>query len=134
MPDEAFFDTNVLIYAVARNDPRSARAEILLAAGGRVSVQVLNEFVSVTRRRMRMPWKDVLDALAAIQVLCPDPTPITVETHEAGLMIAEEYRYEIYDALIAAAALQVGCKILFSEDLRDGQVIHDKLTIRNPFK
>ena len=134
MPDEAFLDTNVLIYAVAQNDPRSARAEILLAAGGRVSVQVLNEFVSVTRRKMRMPWKDVLDALAAIQVLCPDPTPITIETHEAGLMIAEEYRYEIYDALIAAAALQVGCKTLLSEDLRDGQVIHDKLTIRNPFK
>jgi len=134
MPGEAFFDTNVLIYAVAKNDPRSSRAETLLAADGRVSVQVLNEFVSVTRRKMRMPWKDVIDALGAIQVLCPAPTPLTTETHEAALEIAKDYGYEIYDALIAASALQAGCKILVSEDLKDGQVIQGKLTIQNPFK
>ena len=42
MPAKAFFDTNVLIYAVAQNDPRSAQAEALLATGGAISVQVLN--------------------------------------------------------------------------------------------
>ena len=44
MPAKAFFDTNVLIYAVGHDDPRSAQAEELLASGGVVSVQILNEW------------------------------------------------------------------------------------------
>lgn len=55
MPDKAFFDTNILIYAIAANDPRSQHAEELLAAGGAISVQVLNEFASVARRKLQMP-------------------------------------------------------------------------------
>jgi len=50
MPAKDFFDTNVLIYAVGKNDPRASRAEALLAGGGIVSIQSLNEFVSVVRR------------------------------------------------------------------------------------
>lgn len=134
MPGKVFFDTNVLIYAVAQNDPRGPRAEALLAAGGAVGVQVLNEFVSVARRKMRMPWKDLTEALDAIRVLCPSPAPITISTHEAALTIAENYGYEIYDALIVAAALEAGCATLYSEDLQDRQLIDGKLTIRNPFK
>jgi predicted nucleic acid-binding protein len=42
MPDRAFFDTNVLIYALAKDDPRNMQAEELLAAGGLISVQILN--------------------------------------------------------------------------------------------
>ena len=134
MPAKAFFDTNVLIYAIAQNDARGPRAEALLAAGGVVSVQVLNEFVSVTRRKLRLPWKDVTEALDAIRVLCPSPIPITISTHERALKIAEVRSYEIYDALIVAAALEAGCGTLFSEDLQHGQVIDGKLTIRNPFR
>jgi predicted nucleic acid-binding protein len=134
MPAKVFFDTNVLIYAIAQNDPRGPRAEALLAAGGVVGVQVLNEFVSVARRKMRMPWKDVTEALDAIRILCPSPAPITISTHETALKIAEDHGYEVYDALVIAAALEVGCSTLYSEDLQDGQVIDHKLTIRNPFK
>ena len=134
MHDKAFFDTNVLIYAIAQNDPRSTRAEQLLASGGVVSVQVLNEFVSVARRKIRMPWKDVTEALDAIRILCPSPIPMTPDTHEAALRIAQQYGYGIYDALIAAAALEGDCTTLYSEDLQDGQVIDDKLTVRNPFR
>ena len=134
MPGKVFFDTNVLIYAIAQNDPRGSRAEALLAAGGVVSVQLLNEFVSVARRKMRMPWKDVTEALDAIRVLCPSPVPIAISTHETALRIAEDYGYEIYDALVVAAALEAHCATLYSEDLQDGQVIGGKLTIRNPFR
>ena len=87
MPGKAFFDTNILIYAVAKNDPRGPRAEALLAAGGVVGVQVLNEFISVVRRKMRMPWKDVTEALDAIRVLCPSPVPVTFSTHETALRV-----------------------------------------------
>jgi predicted nucleic acid-binding protein len=133
MPGKAFFDTNVLIYAVAEGDPRSAQAEELLASGGVLSVQVLNEFVSVARRKILMSWKYVTQALAAFRILCPSPLPITVEAHEAALRIAARHDYNIYDALVIAAALEARCATLYSEDLHDGQTIDGQLTIRNPF-
>jgi predicted nucleic acid-binding protein len=133
MPDKPFFDTNILIYAVSEGDSRAARSEQLLAAGGVVSVQVLNEFASVARRKLRMTWSEVKEALLAVRVLCPSPVSLTLETHEAALEVAEEYGYGIYDALISAAALEAGCTTLYSEDFQDGQVIDRTLTIRNPF-
>ena len=133
MPDKAFFDTNVLIYMLAKDDPRSTQADQLLAAGGVLSVQVLNEFVAVARRKMSMSWDEVTDALNAIRVLCPSPLPVTRDTHEAALKIAVKYRYGICDALVVAAALEAGCATLYSEDFHHGQMIDGRLTIRNPF-
>jgi len=133
MPGRAFFDTNVLVYVLAKNDPRSRRAEELLAAGGILSVQILNEFVSVARRKLLMSWGEVSEALGAIRTLCPSPLPLTIETHEAALKIAAKHGYGIYDALVVATALEAGCETLYSEDLRDGQTIDGQVTIRNPF-
>jgi predicted nucleic acid-binding protein len=132
MPAKAFLDTNVLVYAVTQDDSRSARAEELLAAGGIISVQILNEFVSVAQRKILMSWSEVTEALDAFRVLCPAPLPISVGIHEAALKIAETHGYSIYDALVVSAALEAACTTLYSEDLQDGQVI-DGVTIRNPF-
>jgi predicted nucleic acid-binding protein len=134
MPAKGFLDTNVLIYAVAKNDPRASGAEALLASGGIVGVQSLNEFSSVARRKLGMSWKEVRDFLALIYILCPDPVPISLDTHKAALAIAEKYGYSIYDALIASAALEAGCETLYSEDLQDGQIINRQLKVRNPFR
>ncbi len=133
MSDRAFFDTNVLVYVVGQKDERSAKAEELVANGGVVSVQVLNELASVSRRKLGMSWEEIGDALAAIRVLCPSPTPLTIDTHDAGVRIAAKYGFQFYDALIAAAALEAECTTLYSEDFQDGQVIEGRLTIRNPF-
>jgi len=78
--------------------------------------------------------EDVLEALDAVRALCPSPVPVEVSIHEAALKISQEHGYEIYDALVVAAALDAGCAVLYSEDLQDGQVIGRKLTIRNPFR
>ena len=134
MSAKDFLDTNVLIYAVAKNDPRALKAEALLASGGTVSVQALNEFVSVARRKLRMSWKDVKESLDLICILCPKPVPISLDTHRVALTIAEKYGYSIYDALVASAALEAGSKTLYSEDLQDGQIINRQLTVRNPFR
>jgi predicted nucleic acid-binding protein len=134
MPVKHFLDTNVLIYAVAKDDTRTTKAEALLASGGLVSIQSLNEFVSVARRKLGMPWKEVREFLDLICILCPDPVPISIDTHKAALAVAEKYGYSIFDALIASAALQAGCKTLYSEDLQDGQTINRQLTIQNPFR
>lgn len=133
MSDKAFFDTNVLVYVVGQKDERTETAEALLAAGGVISVQVLNELASVLRKKLRMSWEEVGDALAAIRTLCPSPAPLTTDTHDGGLRIAVNYGYTIYDGLIAAAALEAKCTTLYSEDLQDGQVIEGRLTVRNPF-
>ena len=132
MNDKAFFDTNVILYAFRQDDKRSQVAETLLAAGGELSVQVLNEFVAVARRKLDRSLKDVRSALSILRVFCPEPVPLTVETHERAVQIAERYGYSIFDSLIIAAALSVGANTLYSEDMRDGQAI-DGLTIRNPF-
>ena len=134
MPAKDFLDTNVLIYAVAKNDPRVSQAEALLAVGGVVSIQSLSEFVSVARRKLGMSWKEVKEFLDLICILCPNPVPVSLDTHKGALAIAEKYGYSIYDALVASAALEAGCKTLYSEDLQDGQVINRQLTIRNPFQ
>jgi len=133
MPGKAFLDTNVLIYAVTQSDARAARAEELLIAGGVVSVQILNEFAVVARRKLQMPWAGVAEAVEAFLVLCPSPIPVTLEIHEAARAIAEKLGCNIYDALVVAAALEAGCTTLYSEDFQNGQVIEGKLTVRNPF-
>ena len=128
----SFFDTNVLIYAFHPEGYRSARAQDLLAQGGTISVQSLSEFVSVVRRKFAMGWKEVNEAVIALEILCPSPRSITGQTHRKALQIAERYGYRIYDSLIVASALEAKCKTLYSEDMQDGQVI-DEVTIRNPF-
>lgn len=132
MSAKAFFDTNILIYAFAQNDPPCDAAEALLAGGGAISVQILNEFVAVALRKLAKPWGEVLESLAAIRTLCLPPVPLTVGTHEAALKVARQYGYRIYDSLVVAAAIEAGCDTLYSEDWQDGQAV-GALTIRNPF-
>ena len=60
---KAFFDTNVLIYAVTA-DPRKQQADRVLRAGGIVSVQVLNEFANVARNKLRHDWNMIEFALS----------------------------------------------------------------------
>ena len=135
MSGSAFFDTNVLVYAaVVQDDSRSQQTEDLIAEGGTVSVQVLNELAAVARRKAKMPWDEVRFAIENVKAFCPDPLPITLDTHEKALVIAEKYGYKIYDALVVASALEARCTVLYSEDMQDGQVIDRRLTIRNPFK
>jgi predicted nucleic acid-binding protein len=133
MSGKAFFDTNILVYVVGQKEKRTDTAEALLAAGGTISVQVLNELASVSRKKLRMSWEEIDEALAAIRVLCPSPLPVTIETHDAGRRIAARYGYSVFDGLIAASALEAECATLYSEDLQDGQVIEGRVTVRNPF-
>ena len=129
---EDFFDTNVVLYLLSADTAKADRAEDLLALGGTISVQVLNEFVAVASRKLRVSLMEIREVLTQIRAVCT-VEPITVETHERALRIADRYGMSIYDALIVSAALLAGCETLHSEDMQDGQVIDRKLTIRNPF-
>lgn len=131
MPD-SFIDTNVLIYLASRDSTKADRVEALLTQGGTVSVQVLNEVANVAQRKMKLSWDETNTFLAMVRGLLTVEA-LTTETHETGLAVAERYRLSVYDGLIVGAALLAGCETLWSEDMQEGLVIHDRLRIRNPF-
>jgi predicted nucleic acid-binding protein len=128
-----FLDSNVLIYAFT-TDRRAARAQDLLQRGCGTSVQALNEFANVARRKLGMTWEEVREALAALRTLCRPILPVDMETHGDALPITEERGCAMFDALILASALRAGCGTLWSEDMQDGAVINGRLRIVNPFR
>lgn len=128
-----FVDTNVLVYAFTA-DQRAVAAQAVLERGCATSVQALNEFANVARRKLAMSWGEVRAALAAIRVVCRPIFPLDIAAHEDALRIAERYGYATYDSLILASALKAGSATLWSEDMQDGAVIDDRLRIANPFR
>jgi predicted nucleic acid-binding protein len=129
----SFFDTNVLIYLASGDPARADRAEKLLAEGGAISVQVLNEIANVARRKMHMSWPEARSFLSIIRGLLSVHS-VTTEVHEDGLTLAERYNLSVYDAMIAASALEANCDTLWSEDMQHGMVIDGRLRIINPFR
>jgi predicted nucleic acid-binding protein len=128
---KVFFDTNVIFYLLS-DATKADRAEELLAQGGIVSVQVLNEFVAVARRKTTLSWREIGDVLRRVRQLCM-VVPLSVQTHDRALVLAQRHRMPIYDALIIVAALLAGCRKVYSEDMQHGQVFARQLTVRNPF-
>jgi len=127
-----FVDSNVLVYLASGDSGKADRAERVVAAGGTISVQVLNEVANVARRKMGLPWAETRGFLAMIRELL-SVVPITVEIHNAGLALAERYGFSLYDAMIVASAISTGCDTLWSEDMQHGMVIEGGLRIANPF-
>lgn len=144
-----FFDTNTLVYILEGKNPSqgialtSEEAEAnrkgditlqLLGTGDIfVGVQVFNELCNVALRK-KFNWPKTMEMLATLEALCVDVVPLTPIVHKRGLLLRDRYRLQFYDSLMLAAALEAGCTTFFSEDMQDGQVIDQKMTIKNPFK
>lgn len=128
---DAFFDTNVVLYALSKEREKAARSAELMRRGGVISVQVMNEFAFVSRRKYRADWPRVRQGLQDLRESF-DVVPLTLDTHIRGIALAERYQLGVYDSMIVAAALGAGCETLWSEDMHNGLAI-DGLTIRNPY-
>ena len=128
---DVFFDTNVLLYLLSDDIAKADRAEALLANGGVISVQVLNEFAAVAVGKKAVNFSELKEILSVFRAACA-VKPLDIETHELGLDIAERYQFSIYDSLIIAAALRARCSTLYSEDLHHGQTI-EQMAVHNPF-
>lgn len=128
----SFFDSNVLVYIASGDAVKADLAEAAVAAGGAISVQVLNEITNVARRKMQMTWTE---AHVFLDMLCSLLTvhPLTPEIHESGLRLAERYGLSTYDAMIAASALHARCDTLWSEDIQHGMALDEGSRIINPF-
>ena len=127
-----FVDTNVLLYLISSDTAKAERAEQVLAGRFVISVQVLNEFANVARRKHSLAWDELQQVLDGIGSFC-EVEDITLATHQRGLALARRYQLSVYDAMIAAAALEAGCDTLLSEDFQTGQRLDGQLTVVNPF-
>lgn len=132
MASKPFLDTNVLIYAFAAGDRRQPLAEAVLSQGGIVSIQVLNEFVNVSSRKLGLSWSDIDKRVDVVRALVDDPTPLTIAEHENARRISRARKIGFYDALIIAAAQSAGCDLLLSEDMQAGAKFGG-VVVRNPF-
>ena len=126
-----FFDTNLIVY-LTEEEEKARKCEALIESGGVVSVQVLNESVNVLHKKNRMSYHEISEFLTVIKLVC-HVVPITMETHEKALTLAEKYRCSWFDSLIVASALEANCDECWSEDMHDGLVVERVLTIKNPF-
>jgi len=131
-----FVDTNVLIYALDKADPRKHqaarvwRAELWRSGRGRISYQVLQEFyVKVTQKRpgMRVQARAEVRDLMAWRPVAVDSLLL-----EDGWRIQDRYQLSFWDALIVAAARSASCRYLLTEDLQADQEL-DEIIVVNPF-
>ena len=130
---DTFIDTSVLLYLLSSDEEKADRAEELIAGGAVVGVQVLNEFAAVATRKLGLTLAEVREILATIRGVAR-VEPMTTDTHDRALRIAERYRFSIFDSLIVAAALLSGCRRLCCEDLQHDQLIERQLRVTNPFR
>ena len=107
-------------------------ARALFAGGGKISVQVLNEFSVVSGRKQQRDWGEIAEAISDMLAVVDQPLALTLDLHRAARTLAEDNRLSFYDALIVAAALEAGCDILYTEDMQHGRTIGG-LAIVNPF-
>jgi predicted nucleic acid-binding protein len=136
MTARCFVDSNVFVYA----DDRSAglkrdRARELIrtvAADGTaiVSIQVLQEYFAVATKKLGL---SATSARQRVELLCQmDVVILGTEDVLAAIDLHRLHGFSIWDALVVRAALNGGCRILYSEDLQHGRRI-DGLEIVNPF-
>lgn len=127
-----FFDTNVLIYLFSEDPAKANACEALVAQGGVISVQVLNEFASVASRKLGLAWSEIREATEIFSATL-EVRPVDLEVHARALDLAEAHRLNLYDAAILAAAALADCDVVYTEDMHAGLTIGGCLTLANPF-
>jgi len=134
-----FVDTNILIYAHDRSaGTKHERARALLtelweSGDGCLSIQVLQEFyVNITRKVARPLPPDTARQIIADLGHWTVHSP-TVDDVLNAIALQERHGLSFWDAMIVASAMQLGCLVLWSEDLNDGQE-YDGARIVNPFR
>jgi predicted nucleic acid-binding protein len=132
MSAKRFLDTNILVYAFSDDEPKAGIAEAVLTVGGIISVQVLNEFTHVSRRKLNLDWSEIEERLTVVQALTTEIVPISIDLHERAVELARDHNFSFYDALIVSAALGAGCSHLVTEDMQHGRILGG-LQIENPF-
>jgi len=130
-----FLDTNVLIYAYSNTESEKKALVLPLLEDEWVclSTQVINEFVWVMNKKFGVPM-DSLRYIVKNLFGLYHMSVITDTTITKAMDMSSRLKFPYWDSLIVASALEAGCDILYTEDLQHGQIIDNRLTVRNPFK
>jgi predicted nucleic acid-binding protein len=132
MSADHFVDTNIVMYAVDIDSVKGRIASKLLQDRPTISTQVIMESVNVLVKKMGFTKEEAFEhgkfLLFNFATRIMDQSTLLT-----AFSISMRYEYSHWDSLIIASALQAGCSVLYSEDLKDGQIIENRLTIRNPF-
>jgi len=136
MSAEVFLDTNILLYAssAAPADARKReRAQtLILEERFALSAQVLQEFIAnVLRKKPLGLTEDNIDAMLELASHVP-VQPITRGLIVEAVALRRRYQVSHWDATILAAARELGCHKLYSEDLNHGQD-YEGVRVENPF-
>jgi predicted nucleic acid-binding protein len=135
MDGNVFLDSNILVYSYSNSEihKQEIARKLISESNSVISTQVLQELCNIITRKFKFSYGQ---AAAAIKESCQNNSlHINSEaTILRACQIAERYSFSFFDSLIIAAALESNCAFLYSEDLQDGQVIEEKLTVKNPFK
>ena len=133
---EVFLDANILLYACSSapaDRAKQQRAEALILNTPFVlSAQVLQEFIANALRKRALGITEAnidatLELASHVRVL-----PITHELILIAVAIRRRFQVSHWDSTIIAAAKELGCKTLYSEDLNHDQD-YDGVTVINPF-
>jgi predicted nucleic acid-binding protein len=132
-----FADTNILLYAISSDPDEQTKAirarEILATRDIGLSVQVLQEFyVQATRetRADRLPHDQAAKLIDSFRRFPIQET--TVDTALSAMSTRQRFSISYWDAAIIEAARALGCKIVLSEDLNNGQD-YSGVRVENPF-
>ncbi|MBA3423350.1 MAG: PIN domain-containing protein [Rubrobacter sp.] len=132
-----FFDTNVLVYFVDDDEPEKQEAvrllvqEHLVEGDGMLSVQVLREFYSASRRLSRALSDEQAHEMVRYFATF-SPLPEDARMVLGAVRRSREHMLSFWDALILESALSAGADRLLTEDLQHGQEI-EGLRVENPF-
>lgn len=135
MPDRIFVDTNILVYFISSDEGKKVKAKEVIFSSQEVylSSQVMSEFISVCLTKNLLGLEDITIIVDNyIEVLLF--SAVEDSTIKKALQVKKDTNYSYWDCLIIASALENNCSVLYTEDMQDGQVIENNLTIVNPFK
>jgi predicted nucleic acid-binding protein len=133
-----FVDTNVLLYAISRDEAERGKAaqasELLSSREVALSVQVLQEFYVQVTRDSRPDRLDREQAAALVESFRRFPVQeTTMPVMLSAMSTSERYGISYWDAAIIEAARALGCETVLSEDLGDGQD-YGGVRVENPFR
>jgi predicted nucleic acid-binding protein len=137
MTARCFVDSNILVYAddlsagAKRDRARELIRESMETGTGVLSLQVFQEYFAVATKKLGISAEGARQRIALLSRL--DVVVLGVEDLLAAIDLHRLHQFSIWDALVIRAALNAGCRVLYSEDLQDGRRI-DGLEIVNPFK
>ena len=133
MSDIIAVDTNVLVYLLDQPDSKKYHvAERLVNDQPMIASQTVSEFINVARRILQIPKIEVIQRCNIILTICPI-IPLTNSILQSSERLIRQYDLQIFDAIIAASALEAGCSKLYTEDMHHGLVVENTLHIVNPF-